>query len=139
MDKEKKAKISLYKKNTSSYILLLFAVLFEMIYTIVTLNNMTTNYKMGVVILINIVLIFLMFSCAVKVKIYIKKSIYICGCISIYVIVRYLLLIPYFVQPKGQLMTIRISSILTFILCLTATIISYKVTVRREHILKQEQ
>lgn len=138
MNIDKKAQISIYKKNKTSYSLLLLAVLFEMVYTIVILNNMTTNYKMGAVILVNIVIIFLMFSCSVKLNVYDKKSIYLSGMVAVYAFIRLLFIVPMYVRPTGQMMVIRVSNILICVLAALGTLIARHVTTRREQALKQK-
>ena len=66
LEKEKKAYVSLYKKDVLPYSLILCAILAELIYDIMVLDVMPVNYLMGITVMVNIAILFLLFTCARK-------------------------------------------------------------------------
>ena len=69
-EKEKKVYVTLYKKDAPSYAMILLATLLEFVYVVSILDVMPVTFMMGVAVIVNIFLLFLLFTCAVKVNVY---------------------------------------------------------------------
>lgn len=95
----KKVYVTLYKKDGSSYALMLLATLVEFIYVIAILDVMPVSYMMGLTVIANIFLIFLLFTCAVKMNVYQAKWAAIALGVGGYMVARALVVIPFVLRP----------------------------------------
>lgn len=68
--REKLIMASLYRKNALPYGLVLLSILFELAYVVTILDNMQVDHMMGLVVFADIVILFLLFVCAVKMNVY---------------------------------------------------------------------
>lgn len=137
LKKEKKAYVSLYKKDVLPYSLILCAILAELIYDILILDVMPVSYLMGVTVMINIVILFVLFTCAVKVNIYHKTWAAIAVFLGIYMLVRMSVLVPLVLKPYARHTEIMAANFLGGLLLLTAGFISLKHTDRRQWLQEQ--
>lgn len=62
-EKEKKVYVTLYKKDAPSYAMILLATLLEFVYVVSILDVMPVTFMMGVAVIVNIFLLFLLFTC----------------------------------------------------------------------------
>lgn len=131
-EKEKKAYVSLYKKNALPYSLALLAILVELVYVIMILDVMNVGYLMGVTVMINIVLLFALFNCAVKINLYNRTWSLIAIGIGVYMLVRMGILVPFVLKPYGRQFIIAIADIAGGVLLITAGILSADRTTRRK-------
>lgn len=95
----KKVYVTLYKKDGGSYALALLATLVEFIYVIAILDVMPVSYLMGLTVIANIFLIFLLFTCAVKMNVYEAKWAVVALVVSGYMVVRALVVVPFVLRP----------------------------------------
>ncbi|GLC80766.1 hypothetical protein [Lacrimispora brassicae] len=137
LEKEKKAYVSLYKKDVLPYSLILCAILAELIYDIMVLDVMPVSYLMGVTVMINIVILFVLFTCAVKVNTYHKKWAVIAVFLGIYMLVRMSVLVPLVLKPYARHMEIGAANIFGGVILLAAGFISLKHTNRRQRLQEQ--
>ncbi|PJJ30471.1 hypothetical protein [Lacrimispora celerecrescens] len=137
LEKEKKAYVSLYKKDVLPYSLILCAILAELTYDIMVLDVMPVSYLMGVTVMINIVILFVLFTCAVKVNIYHKNWAAIAVFLGIYMLVRMSVLVPLVLKPYARHMEIMAANLLGGLMLLTAGFISLKHTNRRQRLQEQ--
>ncbi len=135
---EKKAKILIYKKNAVPYWLILLAICAEVYYTVIILGNMATDYRVGLVIIINIIMIFGMFTCAVKVNVYDMTWSLVAAALAAYVVCRTVYLIPTFVQPTGKQGQIIGANVVQAGLMFVGALISVPRIVRRDRALEAE-
>lgn len=105
-EKEKKAYVSLYKKDSLSYSLTLFAIAAELVYVTTVLDVMEISFWMGATVMTNIALLFLLFTCAVKMNVYEKKLAYVALACGIYMVVRQFVLVPFVLKPYDDQMVI---------------------------------
>lgn len=129
---EKKAYVSLYKKNGLAYALILMSILAELTHVIMVLDVMTVNYLMGITVMINILILFVLFTCAVKVNVYNMKWSMIAVGFGIYMIVRAFVLVPYVLKPFERQTAITIANLMGTIFLITAGVISVRRTARRQ-------
>ena len=67
---EKKTYVTLYRTNGYSYTLTLLAIIAEFVYVTTILDSMPVNFWMGLTVIMNIFVLFLIFTCAVKINVY---------------------------------------------------------------------
>ena len=97
-EKQKKVHVSLFRKEKVSYSLTLFAIIAELVYVIGILDVMNKSYWMGITVMVNILMLFLMFTCAVKMNVYDKKWAFIALVVAVYLVIRQLVLVPIVLQ-----------------------------------------
>ncbi len=129
---EKLVEISFYRKNSVAYTLVLLAIAAEFIYVVTTLSEMDVSYKMGVVTMANIGILFLLFTTAIKLNVYSKKFTMIGFYLAGYLVLRVFLLLPFFIMPTGELLTIYASSGATILFLVLGCLNSYKSIAKRE-------
>ncbi|MFI3166607.1 MAG: hypothetical protein R3Y32_00660 [Bacillota bacterium] len=138
--KGKLVEVSLFKNNKLSYSLILFSILTELIYTIVILGNIATDYMMGAITMFNIAVLFVLFTTAVRVNVYSLGWTKTAGAFGIYMVIRAVLVVPVILKPTGQFTTIYGMIIATAVLLFIASFISYKrITVRTKLINSKER
>lgn len=96
---EKKVYVTLHKKDGASYALALLATLVEFIYVIAILDVMPVSYLMGLSVIANIVLIFLLFTCAVKMNVYQTGWAVVALAVAGYMVLRALVIVPLVLRP----------------------------------------
>lgn len=130
--KEKKIDISFYRKNSRAYNITLFAVLTEFIYVVTVLDQMTVNYLMGAVTMINIAVLFLLFTVGIKMNVYDAMWTKIGFGISAYFVLRVAFLLPVVVQPLDKLPQIYGWAIVTLVLLFVACVQSQHIITLRD-------
>lgn len=96
---EKKVYVTLHKKDGAAYALALLATLVEFIYVIAILDVMPVSYLMGLTVIANIVLIFLLFTCAVKMNVYQTGWAVVALAMAGYMVLRALVIVPLVLRP----------------------------------------
>ncbi|MFI3254608.1 MAG: hypothetical protein R3Y63_09770 [Eubacteriales bacterium] len=123
--KEKLIEISLYQTSATAYKMVLLAVATEMYYVITVLGNIEINYLVGAITMLNIAILFMLFTIAIKVNVYSDLWTKIGFGLSGYLALRSGVLLPAIVKPYASLTAIYASSILTFALlffgCITSS------------------
>lgn len=99
---EKKVYVTLYKKDAGSYALMLLATLVEFVYVIAILDVMPVSFMMGLTVIFNIFLIFLLFTCAVKMNVYQAKWAAVALAAGGYMVARALVIVPVLLQPYDR-------------------------------------
>lgn len=123
-EKEKKIYVSLYKKDKLSYTLVLWAILLELVYVISVLDAMEVSFWMGITVMVNIGMLFGLFTCAVKMNTYNRQWAFICLCLGAYVVVRQFVLVPFILKPYSRQLLIAAANIATVVLLVLAGFIS---------------
>ena len=136
-EKEKKTYVSLYKKDTLSYTLTLFAILAELVYVISILDVMAVSFWMGVTVMVNIGMLFALFTCAVKMNIYDRKWAVIAVILGMYILVRQFILVPFVLRPYDRTMRIAAANIVGAALIIAAGMSSTVHSSRREKLQKE--
>lgn len=130
---EKLVEISFFRSNALSYQLILFSVLAEMIYVIALLGQVEINVLVGVITMINIVMLFLLFTIAIKVNVYSMYWTRIGFATTAYLVLRAVVLLPMVVKPLGSYGLIYGGTAVTILLLLAGCIISQRKIVLREN------
>lgn len=136
-EKEKKTYVSLYKKDTLSYTLTLFAILAELVYVISILDVMEVSFWMGVTVMVNIGMLFALFTCAVKMNIYDRQWAAIALLLGIYILIRQFVLVPFILRPYDRNTIIAAANIAGAVLIIAAGINSNAKSKRREKLQKE--
>ncbi|PNV60521.1 hypothetical protein C0033_18565 [Clostridium sp. chh4-2] len=131
-EKEKKAYVSLYKKDGLSYSLTLLAIVAELVYVISILDVIEVSFWMGPAVMINIVMLFALFTCAVKMNIYEKKLAFAAVGLGIYMILRQAVFVPFILKPYSRQMIIMAANAAGTCLLVAAGFISIHRTNRRQ-------
>ncbi len=98
----KKVYVTLHKKDSRSYALALLATLVEFIYVIAILDVMPVSFMMGLTVMVNIALIFLLFTCAVKINVYNAKWAAVALAVGGYMVLRALVIVPLVLRPYAR-------------------------------------
>ena len=120
---DKKAYVSLYKKNTLCYALILLATALEFVYVVTVLDRMAISWIMGATVMVNIFLLFMLFTCAVKVNFYSAFWCWASLAAAAYVLLRVLVLVPFVIKPTGGETRILILNIASIALLAVAGVI----------------
>lgn len=132
--KEKKSRVLLYKKDGSSYALALLSVLAEFVYVVSILDCMPVSYWMGIAIMVNIFMLFMLFTCAVKVNVYNKLWSVITFALGFYMLLRQFVLVPVLLKPFDNETIILISNLTCAALLFAAGALSYRKCTMRDKI-----
>jgi hypothetical protein len=132
---EKLIKVSLFRENSLAYGLVLMATLFNLAYSIIILDSMKVNFLMGITVFVNISLLFLLFTCAVKMKIYDKKWTFVTLASGIYFALRVVYIVPGILKPYSQLFKIYVYNVLGCLFLLAAFGVSFVRLHRRQHLI----
>lgn len=139
MSNNVKTKISLFQKDSISYSLVLFSIIFELVFSVKILDVIETGYLMGVSTLIDIILLFLLFSCAVKVNVYkIKWAIYTLG-IAVYAFLRTILIVPFILKPTSKVGELTLYNLLLVAFLSIAGIRSLIISYRRKSFMETDE
>lgn len=98
----KKTYVTLYKKNTLCYAFILLATALEFVYVVSVLDRMSISWIMGATVMVNILVLFLLFTCAVKVNVYSAAWCWATIAAGLYILVRQTVLIPLVIKPTGR-------------------------------------
>ena len=131
-EKEKKALVSLYKKDGLSYGLALCGIGAELVYVIGILDVMEVSFWMGITVMVNIMVLFGLFTCAVEMNIYDRRWAGAAVCLGVYMILRQLIIVPTILRPYDRQLIIGAANMAGAALLLTAGVMSRTKSLRRE-------
>lgn len=131
-EKEKKVYVTLYKKDGASYALTLLAILAEFVYVISILDVMPVGFLMGVTVIVNIFLLFLLFTCAVKVNVYEMQWAVVGLVTGVYMVLRQFVLVPFILQPYDRAQIILATNVAGAILLFVAGTKSLQKSTKRQ-------
>ena len=135
----KKVYVTLHKKDGGSYALALLATLVEFIYVIAILDVMPVSYMMGLTVIANIFLIFLLFTCAVKINVYNAKWAVVCLAAAGYMALRGLVIVPLALQPYARQTLLLTANLAGAALLLAAGVGSIRKSTKRQKLQQQLQ
>lgn len=133
----KKVYVTLYKKDAGSYALMLLATLVEFIYVIAILDVMPVSFMMGLTVIFNIFLIFLLFTCAVKMNVYQAKWAVVALVVGGYMVARALVVVPFVLQPYERQTMLLLVNLIGAALLLLAGLGNIRKSTKRQK-LQQE-
>ena len=139
MSADKKVKISVFKKNSLGYLGVLLSIFFELYFSVKILDSIPVGAMMGVSCFINIVLLFLLFSVAVKVNLYRRFWAVIGLAVGGYAILRAFVLLPVVLRPTENMSKLFLSTLVEGILLVLSCLESYIVSSRRSTFLDSEE
>lgn len=134
---EKKVYVTLYKKDAGSYALMLLATLVEFIYVIAILDVMPVSFMMGLTVIFNIFLIFLLFTCAVKMNVYLAKWAVVALAVAGYMALRALVIVPLVLKPYDRQTMLLLANLIGAVLLLLAGLGNIRKSTKRQK-LQQE-
>lgn len=132
LDKEKKTYVSLYKKNGLPYSLTLLATLAELIYVVMVLDVMAVSYKMGFTVMINILVLFMLFACAMNVNVYHRGWSLTAVALGVYMLVRMAVIVPVVLKPYDRQLLLSAANLIGGAILIAAGFISVKRTDSRQ-------
>ncbi len=131
MEREKKTLVSLYRKDSLSYTLALCGIAAELVYVIGILDVMAVSFWMGVTVMVNIAVLFALFTCAVKMNIYDRGWAAAAVCLGVYMALRQLVLAPAVLKPYDRQLLIGTANMAGAVLLTAAGVISRTRSSRR--------
>ncbi len=131
---EKKTRITLYKKDSASYALILLAAAAEFVYVVNVLDAMPVSFWTGITVMVNIFLLFMLFTCAVKVSAYHKRWTLVSICAGVYMLLRQFILVPLVLKPVERETVILLANVIGAVLLLFAGYVSLGKIARRDRI-----
>ncbi len=137
--REKMIKVSLFRKNSLPYAMILFSILFELAYTVWILDDIAVSFLMGLITIVNIFLLFMLFACAVKTGTYRKGWVIVTACIGGYAMFRAFLIVPFVLHPQTILMRLMVCNVIMALLCLAASVRSFAIITKRDEFLKTDE
>lgn len=131
-EKEKMVYVSLYKKDARSYALTLLATAMQFLYIIIILNSIAMNVWVGATVIINIFLLFFLFTCAVKMNIYQEKWAVRAMLMGAYMLLRQFVLIPVILCPIKNVGVTTFANVAAAVLLIVAGALNISKTERRK-------
>lgn len=122
--KERLTELSFYKPNTTSYYLILLAVCIELVFLVVMLGLMPFTMNIGIFIVVNILFLLLLFTCAMETKVYTPRSSFVALGFACFFATR-VVTIPYVLDVTYSLPLIYVFNGIMILLMSAAGIISY--------------
>lgn len=129
---EKKVYVTLHKKDGASYALALLATLVEFLYVIAILDVMPVSYRMGLTVIVNIFLIFLLFTCAVKMNVYETKWAIVALAVAGYMVLRALVIVPLVLRPYARQAMLLLTGLVGAAVLMAAGLGSIRKSTRRK-------
>ena len=130
-EKEKKAYVSLYKKDGLSYSLALCAIVAELVFVVGILDVMDVSFWMGITVMVNIAVLFILFTCAVKMNIYNRTWGIVALVLGVYFLVRQFVIVPGVLKPYERQVMLMVANISGAVCLVLAGLVSIKRTNRR--------
>ena len=130
-EKEKKAYVSLYKKDGLSYSLALCAIVAELVFVVGILDVMEVSFWMGITVMVNIAVLFILFTCAVKMNIYNRTWGIVALVLGVYFLVRQFVIVPGVLKPYERQVMLMVANISGAVCLVLAGHVSIKRTNRR--------
>ena len=98
---------------------------------------MPVNFWMGLTVIMNIFVLFLVFTCAVKINVYSSQWAVITLVVGVYFLVRQFLIVPVFLQPYAHETILLVSNLIGFVFLITAGAISTIKAKKRKALLQK--
>lgn len=136
-EKEKKVYVSLYKKDSLSYTLTLCSILAELVYVIGILDVMPVSFWMGATVMGNIVILFGLFTSAVKMNVYDLRWSRVAIVLGLYMMIRQVLIVPNLLKPYDRQLLIGTANLIGAGLLIAAGMISRRKSERRSRLQKK--
>lgn len=136
-EKEKKTYVSLYRKDSLPYSLILLAILAELVYVVTILDVIAVSYLMGITVILNIVLLFGLFTCAMKVSVYQRSWTIGSIALGVYMLLRMSVLVPFILKPYAKLTLITAANLTGGLILMIAGLISLRRISRRQKLQDQ--
>ena len=136
-DISEKVYVTLYKKDAPSYAMILLATLLEFVYVVSILDVMPVTFMMGVAVIVNIFLLFLLFTCAVKVNVYEIPWAAVSLIVGGYMLLRQFVLVPFVLQPYDREQIILVANLAGAALLFAAGGNSLRKSSKRRRLQKQ--
>lgn len=130
-EKEKKAYVSLYKKDSLSYSLTLCAIIAELVFVVGILDVMEVSFWMGVTVMVNIAVLFMLFTCAVKMNIYNRTWAMVALVLGVCFLIRQFVIVPGVLKPYDRQTMLMAANISGAVFLVLAGLISMKRSDRR--------
>lgn len=135
----KTVKVSVFCKNAFGYGMTLAAILFELVFSIRILDSISVGVMMGISCGINILLLFVLFSVAVKVNVYQIRWAYVGIICAGYALLRAFFLLPVLLKPTAHQSFLFWMTFLEGLLGLSGALVSLVASKKRAAFLATEE
>lgn len=120
-----------FKPNARSYQGVLLASLCEIVFLILILTEVNKDYRIGIFILVNIIFLLMLFTCALQVKVYNKFWTYVGLVFGGYCLLR-TFIIPLSLEPKSGTVMFAIINVITAVFMIASGVFSMILIKKRE-------
>lgn len=131
--------ILVFSKNSLGYALALCSIIFEFVFAIKVLDCIDVGALMGISCVLNIILLFLLFSVAVKVNVYKENWAKTALAIAVYAIVRSFFLVPFVLKPYQKAGFLSLMTLLEGLFLFFSGVVSIISSRRRETYMSSEE
>lgn len=139
--KEVLTSVSFYRTDVFGYWMILLGIVFELIYIVMCLSVMPRDYLVGIMIMFNIVTLLLLFTCALKVKVYVKTFSIISIVFGAYNLLRLSVVVPFIlkidysqIEPNKTFIIILCQIAMAVTLCAAGIVSLIKVKRKEKYI-----
>lgn len=131
--------VLLFNKNYLGYSLTLISIGFEFLFSIKILDSINVGMMMGFSCFLNIVLLFLLFTIAVRVNVYDVDWAKISLIIAIYAIIRCFIIVPFMLKPYQNVRFLSVTTLIEGLFLVFSGIESLSLSHRRIAFLKTDE
>lgn len=124
-------KLTLFRKNALPAQLILLSIVFELLFAVRVLDVMKIDYLMGISTFTDIVLLFLLFTCSVKVGVYSRLWTWVTLALALFALLRAVVLVPFVLKPLDDQVRLQLWNAGLFLCLAVAGLRSLVVSHRR--------
>jgi hypothetical protein len=132
-------KLTLFRKNTLPAQLILLSIVFELLFAVRVLDVMKVDYLMGISTFADILLLFLLFTCSVKVGVYSRFWILMTLSLALFVLFRAVVIVPFVLKPLDDLVLLQVYNAALFFCLAVAGLRSLVVSHRRSILMETHE
>lgn len=134
-----RVKLTLFRKNALPAQLILLSILFELIFSIRVLDVMKIDYLMGISTFTDILLLFLLFTCSVKVGVYSRFWTWMTLVLALFALLRAVVLVPFVFKPLDDQVRLQLYNAGLFLCLAVAGLRSLVVSHRRQALMETSE
>ncbi len=132
-------KLSLFRKNALPAQLILLSIVFELLFAVRVLDVMKIDYLMGLSTFTDILLLFLLFTCSVKVGVYSRFWTWMTLALALYALLRAVVLVPFVLKPLDDQVRLQVYNAGLFLCLAVAGLRSLVVSHHRQVLMETSE
>jgi hypothetical protein len=132
-------KLTLFRKNALPAQLILLSIVFELMFAVRVLDVMKIDYLMGISTFADILLLFLLFTCSVKVGVYSRFWTWMTLALALFALLRAVVLVPFVLKPIDDQVWLQLWNAGLFLCLAVAGLRSLVVSHRRQALMETSE